>query len=93
MEISFFYVIFVAEKDNKHIMVRFGHCKNCWWWNRVAKNKGICWFQTYYEDNPHYTYIDAYCPDYTNRLKANKENKQTLKEWLEEQNFKFITYK
>lgn len=74
-------------------MSRFGHCKNCWWWNQVGKDKGICWFQTHYEDSPHYSYIDSYCPDYTNRLKSNKENKQTLKEWLEEQNFKFITYR
>ena len=74
-------------------MSRFGHCKNCWWWNRVGKDKGICWFQTHYEDSPHYSGIDEYCPDYTNRIKSNKENKQTLKEWLEEQNFKFITYR
>ena len=74
-------------------MPRYGHCKNCWWWNQVTKDNGICWFRTYYGDNPHYSGIGGYCPDYSNRIKTNKENKQTLKEWLEEQNLNFIIYK
>ena len=73
-------------------MPRYGHCKNCWWWNQVGKVNGICWFQTYYEDNPHHSDIDEYCPDYSNRIKTNREN-ETLKEWLEKQNFNFIIYK
>ena len=74
-------------------MARYGKCKNCWWWNQIAKEKGVCWSQTYNQDDPTYTYMDSYCPDYSNRTAYNKIFKQTLKEWLKEQNFKFITYK
>lgn len=74
-------------------MSRFGHCKNCWWWNQVGKDKGICWFQTYYDDNPHYSCIDEYCPDYRNRRVGNKFDGITLKQWLEEGGHKYIIYK
>ena len=74
-------------------MSRYGHCKNCWWWNQIAKDKGICWFQTYYDDNPSYSGIDEYCPDYRNRRVGNKFDGVTLKQWLEEGGHKYITYK
>lgn len=74
-------------------MSRFGHCKNCWWWNQVGENKGICWFQTHYEDSPNYSYINEYCPDYRNRRVGNKFDGITLKQWLEEGGHKYITYK
>lgn len=50
----------------------FGHCKHCWFWKL-----GYC----YMHNNP--TKETSYCPDYANRRKYNKENGQTLEEWIE----------
>lgn len=63
--------------------MRFGHCKNCWWWEKIPStidvddghSTGICWMQVFYSKP------DSYCPDYTNRCKTNKEFGQTLNEW------------
>lgn len=74
-------------------MPRFGKCKNCWWWNQVGEKKGICWMVTKYDDEPYYTNIDGYCPDYRNRLVGNKFDGITLKQWLEEGGHKYIIYK
>lgn len=68
--------------------MRFGHCKNCWWWDKIPStcdvddehSVGMCWMQgTSY--SPYQTEADSYCPDYTNRRKTNKEFGQTLEEW------------
>ena len=68
--------------------MRFGHCKNCWWWEKIPStidvvdghSTGMCWMQgTSY--SPRHTGADSYCPDYANRRKTNKEFGQTLEEW------------
>lgn len=66
--------------------MRFGHCKNCWWWEKIPStidvddehSTGMCWMQGT-SDSPCYSKPDSYCPDYTNRLKTNKKFGQT--EW------------
>jgi hypothetical protein len=73
-------------------MPRFGKCKTCWWWNQVGENKGICWMQTHYDDDPHYSDSNSYCPDHNPRRDANKRG-GTLKQWLEEGGHKYIIYK
>lgn len=74
-------------------MARYGHCKSCWWWNQTGEKIGICWFQTRgWQDNPHYSGIDEYCPDHSPRIRANKQD-GTLKRWLEHRNLKYVTYK
>lgn len=73
--------------------MRFGHCKNCYWWDRCAKDKGICFMHTYSEDT--ITQEDSYCPDFVNRKKYEKESGMTLKKWTEQNEFKgrYITYR
>lgn len=68
--------------------MRFGHCKNCWWWEKIPStidvddghSTGMCWMQGT-SDFPCYSKPDSYCPDYTNRSKTNKKFGQTLNEW------------
>ena len=73
--------------------MRFGHCKNCYWWDRCRPDKGICFMHTYSEDT--ITLEDSYCPDFINRKKNEKESGMTLKEWTEQNEFKgrYITYR
>lgn len=73
--------------------MRFGHCKNCYWWDKCCPDKGICFMHTYSEDT--ITLEDSYCPDFVNRKKYEKESGMTLKEWTEQNEFKgrYITYK
>lgn len=73
--------------------MRFGHCKNCYWWDRCRPDKGICFMHTYSEDT--ITLEDSYCPDFVNRKKNEKESGMTLKEWTEQNEFKgrYITYR
>lgn len=73
-------------------MAALGHCKHCWWWNQTGERTGVCWFNSYSEDSKDYTNIDSYCPDYFNRATGNKDT-GTLKKWLKEQNFKYVTYR
>jgi len=49
------------------LKMRYGHCKNCWWWLN-----GICYFQMVR------TMMDYYCPDYHNR----KKDKEKLIDWI-----------
>ena len=72
--------------------MRYGKCKSCWWWNQIGESKGICWMQTYYDEDPHYSNIDEYCPDHCPRTRANKQD-GTLKQWLEHRGHKYIIYK
>ena len=55
--------------------MRFGHCKNCWWWK-----EGYCYM---YHNRTEET---SYCPDYTNRKKENKEGGETLEDWIKRKN-------
>lgn len=73
--------------------MRFGHCKNCYWWDKCRPDKGICFMHTYSEDT--ITLEDSYCPDFVNRKKNEKESGMTLKEWTEQNEFKgrYITYR
>ena len=57
---------------------------------RLVKTEaqGICYYQTV---NPctdieerHYVNGDSYCPQYCNRERTNKRDKQTLEKWLNE---------
>ena len=48
--------------------------------------------QTHYDDDPHYSDSKSYCPDHNSRRDANKRN-GTLKQWLEDGGYKYITYK
>ena len=51
--------------------MRFGHCKNCWWWEKIPStidvddehSTGMCWMQGT-SDSPCYSKPDSYCPDY-----------------------------
>ena len=72
--------------------MRFGHCKNCYWWNRCSSNKGICFMHTQSEDI--ITLEEAYCPDFVNRKKYGKESGMTLKDWTEQNEFKgrYVNY-
>ena len=72
--------------------MRFGHCKNCYWWNECSYNKGICFMHTQSEDI--ITLENAYCPDFVNRKKYEKESGMTLKEWTEQNDFKgrYVNY-
>ena len=72
--------------------MRYGYCKNCYWWNRYSYNKGICFMHTYSEDK--ITLQDSYCPDFVNRKKYEKESGMTLKEWTEQNEFKgrYVNY-
>ena len=73
--------------------MRFGHCKNCYWWDKCSTDKGICFMHTYSEDA--ITPEDSYCPDFVNRKKYEKESGITLKAWTEQNEFKgrYITYR
>ena len=43
--------------------MKFGHCKNCWWWNKTKTiaDKGYCFFHR------NTTKETTYCIDYYNR--------------------------
>ena len=73
--------------------MRFGHCNNCYWWDKCSTDKGICFMHSYSEDT--ITPEDSYCPDFVNRKKNEKEFGMTLKEWTEQNEFKgrYITYR
>lgn len=47
-----------------------GYCKNCWWYAYGWCYFGMCT-----------TKRESYCPDYTNREKANKKH-GALREWI-----------
>ena len=72
--------------------MRYGYCKNCYWWNRCSYNKGICFMHTYSEDK--ITLQDSYCPDFVNKKKYESESGMTLKEWTENNGFKerYVNY-
>ncbi len=59
-----------------------GYCENCWWWEPIKFDLkeakwvlGVCWTWKNTITNK------AYCPDYTNRKKYNKEN-GSLESWV-----------
>lgn len=59
-----------------------GYCENCWWWEPIKFDLkeakwvlGVCWAWKNTTTNK------AYCPDYTNRKKYNKEN-GSLESWV-----------
>ena len=72
--------------------MRYGHYKNCYWWNRCSYNKGICFMRTYSENI--ITLEESYCPDFVNRKKFESESGMTLKEWTERNEFngRYVNY-
>jgi hypothetical protein len=73
-------------------MARFGRCKNCWWWNKIGKDKGNCLFNATKEDDD-IIGPEGYCQDYYSRTKGNKEFGETLQEWCKKHGFKYIIYR
>lgn len=71
-------------------MANHGYCKNCWWWNRTAKNTGHCIMYSYSPDAMNVADEDSYCPDYINREKENKKQKHTLEEFCRDANLPFF---
>lgn len=72
-------------------MPNHGYCKNCWWWNRTGKTIGRCMMYSYSESIC-MAGENSYCPDYINREKGNKKQKQTLEEFCREAYLPFIKY-
>ena len=70
-------------------MPNHGYCKNCWWWKSLnaamplESEIGQCYMHSV---GGHKEYLSerSYCPDYYNRKKGNREQKQTLEEWIKE---------
>lgn len=73
-------------------MPNHGYCKNCWWWNRTGKTTGNCIMQSYSPYAMHRADENSYCPDYINREKANKKNKETLEEFCIFADLPFFVY-
>lgn len=53
-------------------MPNHGKCKNCWWWNRTGKTTGHCIMQSFSPESMHVSDENAYCPDYINSERENK---------------------
>ena len=71
-------------------MPNHGYCKNCWWWKPLhmampcqVDETGKCYMHSL-GDSQEYTSECSYCPDYYNRKKGNREQKQTLEDWIKE---------
>lgn len=70
-------------------MPNHGYCKNCWWWKSLhvamplESERGQCYMYSVGEHRE-YTSENSYCSDYCNRKKGNREQKQTLEEWIKE---------
>lgn len=76
-----------------------GYCKNCWWWYlikgqsyEISQGKlveheahGICLMHSSISFFYHIG-GSSYCPDYCNRNRVNKRDKQTLEQWIQKMN-------
>lgn len=72
-------------------MANHGYCSKCWWWKIQSStivpfnipDIGVCYMHSFGSELC-VTNQDSYCPDYYNRKKGNREQKQTIEEWIKE---------